>query len=131
MGANVNILRGINDIEKNKIIAFSNLDIVTSNIESYPPVVLEFLTSDVPVVSTPASGPAYILSKDKSFGKVVSFSSKLLAESIISYYMEWKKDEELYFSQRKALFYSARKMFNSSNMPDSYRHMIVQVRAMK
>ena len=128
---NVKILNGIDDQRKNKIIASSNLAIVTSNLEPYPLVVLEFLTSGVPVVSTPASGPAYIISKDQSFGKVVSFSAKLLAETIVGYYLEWEKDKELYFSQRKDLYYRARKMFKTKNMLDSYMNMIVQVRARK
>ena len=128
---NVKILNGIDDERKNKIIASSNLALLTSNIEPFPLVVLEFLTSGVPVISTPASGPAYIISKNKSFGKVVSFRAKLLADSIVSYYLEWEKDKELYFSKRKDLYYEARKVFKTKNMLDSYREMIVQVRAKK
>lgn len=131
LGTNVNVLKGVDDQMKNKIIASSNLGIVTSNIEPYPLVVLEFLTSGVPIVSTPASGPAYILSKDESFGRVVSFSAMSLANSIIFYHQEWEKDRQLYFSKRKELFYKARKMFNSSNMLNSYRDMIVQARDRK
>ena len=131
LGQNVSILKRIDDQKKNRIIASSNLGIVTSNLEPYSLVVLEFLTSGVPVISTPASGPAYIISKDKSFGKVVSFRPKLLADSIVSYYLEWRRDKELYFSKRKDLYYEARKMFKTKNMLDSYRDMIVQVRARK
>ena len=131
LGGNVNIFNGIDDQKKNKIIASSNLALVTSNLEPYPRVVLEFLTSGVPVVTTPASGPTYILSKDQSFGKVVSFSAKSLAKSIVSYYQEWKGDKELYFNKRKDLYYKARKMFNSKDMLESYSNMIIQVGIMK
>ena len=127
----VKIFNGIDDQTKNKIVASSNLALVTSNLEPYPRVVLEFLTSGVPVISTPASGPAYILSKDLSFGKVVSFSAKSLAKSIISCYQEWERDKALYFSKRKDLFYKARKMFNSKNMLESYRNLIIQVGTIK
>ena len=128
---NTNILNKIDDRGKNKIIASSNLALVTSNLEPYPLVVLEFLTSGVPVITTPASGPAYILSKDQSFGKVVSFSAKSLAKSIVGCYQEWQRDKELYFSKRKDLYYKARKMFNSKDMLESYRNMIIQVGTMK
>ena len=131
LGTNVNILKRIDDQKKNKIIASSNLGIVTSNLEPYSLVVLEFLTSGVPVVSTPASGPAYILSKDNSFGRVVSFNAKSLAKSIVSYHREWENDKELYFSKRKDLFNMARKTFNSNNMLESYMKMILQVRKVK
>lgn len=129
LGANANILQGIDDQRKNKIIASSNLALVTSNLEPFSLVALEFLTSGVPVVTTPASGPAYILSKDQSFGKVVSFSSKSLAKSIVGCYQEWQRDKELYFSKRKDLYYKARKMFNSKDMLESYRNLIAQVAA--
>ena len=128
---NVNILSGIDDQRKSKIIASSNLALVTSNLEPYSLVVLEFLTAGVPVITTPSSGPTYILSKDQSFGKVVSFSAKSLAKSIVSYYQEWEKDKELYFSKRKDLFYKARMRFNPKKMLESYRNLIVQVGTMR
>ena len=128
---NVHILNGVGDQKKNEIIASSNLALVTSNLEPYSLVVLEFLASGVPVVTTPASGPTCILSKDQSFGKVVSFSAKSLAKSIVGCYQEWQRDKELYFSKRKDLYYKARKMFNSKDMLESYRNMIIQVGTMK
>ena len=131
LDGNVKILNGIDDQRKNKIIASSNLALVTSNLEPYSLVVLEFLTSGVPVITTPASGPAYILSKDPSFGKVVSFNAKSLSKAIVSCYQEWERDKEIYFSRRKDLFYKARKMFNSKDMLESYRNMIIQVGTMK
>ena len=129
MNANVKILRGIDDQSKNNIISFSNLALVTSNLEPYSLVVLEFLTSGVPVIATPASGPSYILGKDPSFGKVVSFSARSLARSISCYYKEWAKDKELYFSKRKDLYYKAREIFNSQRMREAYKNMIIQVAA--
>lgn len=131
LSGSANILNGIDDQGKNKIIASSNLALVTSNLEPYPLAVLEFLTSGVPLITTPASGPTYILSKDQSFGKVVSFSAKSLAKSIIGCYQEWQRDKELYFSKRKDLYYKARKMFNSKDMLESYRNMIIQIGTMK
>ncbi len=131
LDGNVRILNGIDDKRKNEIIASSNLALVTSNLEPYSLVVLEFLTSGVPVITTPVSGPSYILAKDPSFGKVVSFSAKSMAKSIVGYYKEWVRNKELYFSQRKDLYYKARKIFNSKNMLESYRNMIVQVVTMR
>jgi glycosyltransferase involved in cell wall biosynthesis len=131
LSGNANILNGIDDQRKNKIIASSNLALVTSNLEPYSLVVLEFLTSGVPLVTTPASGPTYILSKDRTFGKVVSFSAKSLAKSIVGCYQEWQRDKELYFSKRRDLYHKARNMFNSKDMLESYRNMIIQVGTMK
>ena len=129
IGENVKILSGIDDQSKNSIISSSNLALITSNLDPYPLVVLEFLTSGVPVIATPTSGPSYILGKDPSFGKVVSFSAKSLAMSIAGYYKEWAKDKELYFSKRKDLYYKARGIFNSQKMLESYVNMITQVAA--
>ena len=129
LGGDVRIHDGIDDQHKNEIIASSNLALITSNLEPYSLVALEFLTSGVPVVVTPTSGPKHILSKDKSFGKVVSFSAKPLAKSIVDYYQEWERDKELYFSRRKDLYYKARKMFNSNNMLESYKNLIIKVGA--
>ena len=131
LAGNVKILNGIDDQRKNEIIASSNLALVTSNLEPYSLVVLEFLTSGVPVITTPASGPTYILSKDPSFGKVVSFSAKSLAKAIVGCYREWERDKEIYFSRRKDIFYKARKMFNSKDMLESYRNLIIQVGTMR
>ena len=127
LDGNVKILNGIDDKKKNEIIASSNLALVTSNLEPFSLVVLEFLTSGVPVVSTPASGPKYILSKDLSFGKIVSFSAKSLAKSIVGYYQKWEMDKELYYSQRKDIYYKARKMFHLNDMLESYKNMIIKV----
>lgn len=127
----INIYNGINDQQKNKIIASSNLGLVTSNLEPYSLVVLEFLTSGVPVITTPASGPAHILSIDSSFGKVVSFSAKALGNSIVDFHQEWEIDKNLYFSRRKDLFYKARKIFDSENMLESYKNLIINVGTMR
>ena len=127
LNGNVRILNKIDDRRKNEIIASSNLALITSNLEPYSLVVLEFLTSGVPVIATPTSGPSYILGKDPSFGKVVSFSAKYLAMSIADYYKEWAKDKELYFSKRKDLYYTAREIFNSQKMLESYENMVIQV----
>ena len=127
LSGDVRIHNGIDDQHKNEIIASSNLALITSNLEPYSLVALEFLTSGVPVVVTPTSGPKHILSKDKSFGKVVSFSAKPLAKSIVDYYQEWERDKGLYFSKRKDLFYNARRMFNLNDMLESYKNLIFQV----
>lgn len=131
LDGNVKVLNGIDDKKKNEIIASSNLALVTSNLEPYSLVVLEFLTSGVPVVSTPASGPKYIISKDLSFGKVASFSAKSLAKSIVGYYQEWETDKELYYSQREDIYYKARKMFHLNYMLESYENMIIKVGSTK
>lgn len=127
LGRNVKILSGIDDENKNNIISRSNLALVTSNLEPYSLVVLEFLTSGVPVVATPASGPSYILSKDKLFGTISSFSPRLLARTILDYHEEWTKNSELYFSRKKEIYYKARTMFNSKKMLVSYENMIIKV----
>ena len=58
---------------------------------------------------------------------MVSFSAKSLAKSILDCYQEWERDKELYFSKRKDLYYRGRKLFNSENMLESYKDMILKV----
>ena len=129
LNGNVRVLNKIDDRRKNEILASSNLALITSTLEPYSLVVLEFLTSGVPVIATPTSGPSYILGKDPSFGKVVSFNAKSLAMSIAGYYKEWEKDKELYFSKRKDLYHMAREIVNSQKMLQSYENMVIQVAA--
>lgn len=131
LGDGVSIYYGIDDDSKNKIISMSNLAIVTSNLEPFSIVIQEFLTSGVPVITTPTSGPSYILSKDLSFGNVASFNPKSLAVSIIKYYNEWNNDKDLYFTRRKILYVKARTRFKSINMLESYKKMMIQISLMK
>ena len=131
LGKNVKVYNGIDDESKNKIISSSNLGIVTSNLEPFSIATLEFLTSGVPVITTPASGPSYILSKDSSFGEVVSFNPKSLVIGILKYYKEWESNKALYFTRRKSLLLKARSKFKSINMLDSYKKLIILIAKMK
>jgi len=124
---NCRILTNADDRVKEDNLLHSNLAIITSSLEPFPLVAMEFLTSGLPVVTTPASGPSYILSKDKNFGKISSFNVKAFSKEIISYYRLWKSDKTAYFELRKNIADKARSTFNEKFMLDSYLKMIMEI----
>ena len=136
-GPDAQILSGINDKSriltkaddrvKEENLLHSNLAIITSSLEPGPLVAMEFLTSGLPVVTTPASGPSYFLSKEKNFGKISSFNVKAFSKEIISYYRLWKSDKTTYFELRKNIADKARSTFNEKDMLDSYLKMIMEI----
>ena len=99
----VKLLSNASDEVKADNLLHSNLAIITSKLEPFPRVAMEFLGSGLPVVTTPSSGPSYIISKDKVFGRVSSFNAKSFSTEILSYYNEWKKDKAAYFEKRKEI----------------------------
>jgi len=121
------ILTNADDSVKEDNLLHSNLAIITSSLEPAPRVAMEFLTSGIPVVTTPSSGPSYILSKDKNFGKISSFNVKAFSKEIISYYRLWRSDKSAYFELRKNIADKARSTFNEKYMLDSYLKMIMEI----
>lgn len=121
------LLTNADDMIKEETVLHSNLAIITSGLEPFPRVALEFLTSGIPVVTTPAFGPSYIIGKDKIFGNVSSFNVTDFSKDIIFYYELWKSDKNAYFELRKNIANKARSTFNEKNMLDSYLKMIVDI----
>lgn len=124
---NCRLLTNADDTIKMGSLLHSNLGIITSSLEPFSLVAMEFLTSGIPVVTTPASGPSYIIGKDKIFGKVSSFNVRSFSKEIIQYYELWESDKKAYFAMRKNIADKARSAFNERNMLDSYLKMIVEV----
>jgi len=122
-----NILGGVDDEAKKQYLLHSNLGIITSNLEPYSLVAMEFLSSGLPVVTTPVSGPMNTLKKNKLFGKISSFNAESFSNDIIYYYDKWKKDKLSYFLERKEIANLAKSIFNEKNMLDSYLRMVRQV----
>jgi glycosyltransferase involved in cell wall biosynthesis len=121
------ILTNADDRVKEDNLLHSNLGIITSSLEPASLVAMEFLTSGIPVVTTPSSGPSYILSKDKNFGKISSFNVKAFSKEIISYYRLWRSDKSAYFVLRKNIADKARSTFKEKYMLDSYLKMIIEI----
>lgn len=121
------ILGNVDDKQKESAMQSSSLAIITSHLEPFPRVAQEFLTAGIPVVTTPASGPAYILSKNPVFGKVSSFNPRLFSRDIIAYYDAWKKDKEKYYNLRKEIARVASNMFHEESMLESYLNMILEI----
>ena len=116
----------VSEDEKTKIIEKSNLGIITSNLEPFPLVALELLSAGLPIVTTPASGPSYIISKDVSFGFISSFRPNELANSIYKYFQMWNSDKNKYFKLREKIAKKDYEIFNN-NMLNSYFKMINRV----
>lgn len=124
LNGNTNLLGNVSDIEKQKYLKESNLGIITSNLEPYSLVALEFLFAGLPVVTTPASGPSNILEKSNIFGKISSFNFKKFAKDLISYYEKWKCDEEEYFVMRKIIAEEAKRIFSIDEMYSKYELLV-------
>ena len=122
-----NILGRVDDEDKKQYLLHSNLGIITSNLEPYSLVAMEFLSAGLPVVTTPVSGPMNILKKNKLFGKISSFNAESFSNDIIYYYDKWKRDKLSYFLERKEIANLAKSIFNEGNMLDSYLIMVRQV----
>ncbi|MEM3791059.1 MAG: glycosyltransferase family 4 protein, partial [Thermoproteota archaeon] len=91
---NVKYLGFVKEEEKINLLAESELALMTSIIEPYSLVVLEYLASGLYVISTPISGPSEIISKCESFGIISNFKPKFFINEILNNYKDWKKDPE-------------------------------------
>lgn len=136
-GKDSNILQGlpetteylgnVDENEKRKQLQNANLAIITSLLEPYPLVALEYLSLGIPVVTTPASGPVFILSKDKDFGLVASFRSKEIARSIESYYKLWEHNKSEYFEMRRRISEKSQVLCKSDIMFEEYVEFVTKV----
>ncbi len=117
----------VNDEKKIEIIQSSNLALVTSNLEPYSLVILEYLFSGIPVISTPASGPSYVLSKNPIYGKVSSFRPSVLADDIIEYYNKWINNKDAYFNLKINIAKSSKDLYNSNHMLEAYKLMALKI----
>ncbi|EQB65756.1 MAG: Glycosyl transferase group 1 [Thermoplasmatales archaeon E-plasma] len=127
VGENVRLLGNSNDEEKKIALQESNLAIITSNLEPFSLVSLEYITSGLPVVTTPASGPSYLIGKDPNYGKTSSFNFKIFSDDIIKFYQLWLSNKGNYYELRKEIAKKSRQMFRQSNMLESYGKMIEEV----
>ncbi|MEM0134183.1 MAG: glycosyltransferase family 4 protein [Thermoplasmatales archaeon] len=125
--SNTLYLAKVDDDEKFRLIQSSNLGIITSNLEPFPLVFLEFLSSGLPVVTTPASGPAYIASKDMEFGIISSFKEDVILQDIEKYYDMWREDKTGYFNLKKRISSKARDMFKTEHMLELYKEKVINV----
>ncbi len=105
----------------------SNLIIITSNLEPYPLTLIEGLLCGLPAVSTPSSGPSYIISKEKSFGKISTFRPGDLAIDLLKYYNLWKENKGAYYELKKSISERAKSLFNEDSMLGKYLDMVEMV----
>lgn len=124
---NCEYLENVNDENKYREIERANLMIITSNIEPYPLVALEAIQNGIPIVSTPASGPSHILSKDSDFGVVSSFSPRELSNEVIKFFYMWKDDKKRYYEMKMRIAKRARTLFDQEAMLENYSDMIKSV----
>ncbi|MDG7000661.1 MAG: glycosyltransferase family 4 protein [Nitrososphaerota archaeon] len=121
---NVKYLGFVSEEEKIRLLSESNLMIVVSNVEPFSLVTLEGLASGLPIVTTPVSGPASIISSIPFAGEVSSFSVKKLARAIEAYKSHWFSDKEMYFQEKTMIRNAAEKVFDLKTMMNSYYDML-------
>lgn len=124
---NTNIIKYlgyINEQTKTEILSTGGVFISTSNIEPYGLSVIEGLYSGLPAVVTPVSGLVHIVSRDKKYGKVSSFSPKPFVYDILKFYNMWKLNKENYFNKRIYISVKSKQTFSKYTMFESMSEMI-------
>lgn len=112
----VEILGKVDEVTKSKILSCSSLFLSTSNIEPFGLSILEGLYFGLPCLTTPTSGPSYILSHDSSLGRISSFRSKSMVSDLVSFYNEWKDNKNDYFQKRLNISCKAGRLFTTEPM---------------
>lgn len=92
----------VSDEQKSVLLSRSAALVVTSNIEPYSFSVVEALASGLPVVTTPVSGPSYIIDHGGpgELGIVNGFGAAHLAEALLKLRSRWESDKQSYFLER-------------------------------
>ena len=104
-----------------------SLFISTSHLEPYSLSVVEALSSGIPVLTTPASGPSFILSFDRNFGKISSFNIKDLVREAEHYMAQWEKNPSSFYKMRESIRASALEHFKFEHMITCYSDMIDKI----
>lgn len=112
---------------KNHNLAKSNLMIVTSNLDPFPVVPMEGLIYGLPIVTTPSSGPSYVVSKNRIFGKISTFRPADIVSDINSYYTMWMNDKSRYYELKSDIARSAKGSFSENSMIMDYLKMVRNV----
>lgn len=120
-------LGSVDENEKKRLLQNANLALITSLLEPFSLVALEYLSLGIPIVTTPASGPSFILGKDKDFGTVSSFRPKDIARSVMAYYKSWERDKNEYFEMRKRIFEKSHVLLRPDEMFKEYVGMLTKV----
>ena len=114
--------------EKIKWLELSNLLVSTSYIEPFSTTIIEAFASGLPVVSTSASGPKSIISRETIFGHIVGLNASGLLKGIAEEYHRWSNDPEAYYCSKLRRREIARKEFSADLEHNSYTNMIDYVR---
>ena len=121
----------IDENKKRDILSRGSLFLCTSNLEPFSLSVVEALSSGVPVISTPVSGPSYILSLERAFGEISSFHVRDLVKSAEYFFDKWLNNPDDYFALRKKIRDLCLTHLNDDRMINGYKQMIDQVRKSK
>jgi len=112
-------------VTKANLLSGCNLMVSFSNTEAFSISLLEGLASGLPILSTNVSGPAYIVSKDSSFGRVLGFNAKEFVDAIEEYYEKWSADRGSYYLEKVGRRKRAEAAFGrEADIGESYRKAI-------
>ena len=112
------------EAEKRALLSRANAMIVCSRVEPFGLVVLEGLASGLPVISTPAAGPAEILGHGPDLGKVVAPSPIGLADGLLDLHRQWLSAKEEYFTRKLARRNMAEEVFPTRAMVGAYLGLV-------
>lgn len=101
---------------KFELLSKASLFLCTSNIEPFGFALIEALLMGLPVVSTPVSGPKFILSKDPLFGKISTFRTKKLLLDISEFHSLWARDRIRYLQIKKYISLKSKSLFSQDDM---------------
>lgn len=121
---NANFYSFVDEDKKEDLLSTSNLMLVTSNLEPFSLAAIEGLIHGLPVISTPVSGPASILSHNERFGRVSSFKPSDIASEIGNYYIKWFSSKSDYYEMKRDISKNAKELFDESKTNKDYMKMI-------
>lgn len=122
--SNTQYLGFVDENERSRILANSNLMLITSNLDPFPLTLLEGLGSGLPFVSTPISPARHILSINIEVGLSSSFSPRQISVEIGQFYKRWLADKEAYFKLRCRVKAFQERYFEETDMLSGYLDVI-------
>lgn len=117
----------VSDEEKKRLLASSNMMLLTSRIEPYPIAAIEGIASGLYILSTITSGPSEIVNKDPLFGETVKFQPRKFARRIYELFLKWQKDKEHFYIDKITRRQYGSIIFSQNKMAEMYDEMIQSI----
>lgn len=110
----------VSESEKRQILAQSNAQLVCSRVEPFGLVVLEGLAAGLPIITTPAVGPAQVISGMEGAGSVLPPKSREFVARLQVLRAAWQADPAGYYARKLDRSRRAREKYSAAAMQMGY-----------